>query len=123
MIKPLAVFLFFLAPLLLDGCATRVGPGGQKEMRFEPRYLAKTEIVNLPENDEWIRRIAAKARLVVVGWGVPGLKSGRAEAVEKILLEVCDPAKVFCFGRNKDGSPKHPLYQRTAAPLVPYFSD
>jgi hypothetical protein len=34
--------------------------------------LAKTEVVNLPENDEWIRRIASKARLVVVGWGVPG---------------------------------------------------
>ena len=85
--------------------------------------LSKTKVVNLPENDEWIRRIASKARLVVVGWGVPGLKSGRAEAVEKILLEVCDPAKVFCFGRNKDSSPKHPLYQRTAAPLLPYFSD
>ena len=85
--------------------------------------LAKTEVVNLPENDEWIRRIASKARLVVVGWGVPGLKSGRAKAVEKILLEVCDPTKVFCFGRNKDGSPTHPLYQRTDAPLLPYFSD
>ena len=51
MIKPLAVFLFFLAPLLLDGCATRVGPGGQKEMRFEPRYLAKTEIDRVIDTD------------------------------------------------------------------------
>lgn len=85
--------------------------------------LAKTKVVNLPENDEWIARIAAKARFVVVGWGIPGQKSGRAEAVEKILLEVCAPDKVFCFGRNIDGSPKHPLYQRTAAPLLPYFCD
>lgn len=84
--------------------------------------LAKAGLVNLPENDEWIRRIAAKSRLVVVSWGKPGHKSGRGPAVEKILREVCDPAKVVCFGKNKDGSPVHPLYQRTDAPLLPYFA-
>lgn len=84
--------------------------------------LAKTKVVNLPENDEWIARIAAKARFVVVGWGVPGQKSGRAEAVEKILREVCEPSKVLCFGLNKDASPIHPLYQRTDAQLLPFFA-
>lgn len=84
--------------------------------------LAKTEAVNLPENDEWIARIAAKARFVVVGWGVPGQKSGRAEAIEKILRSVCEPSKVLCFGLNKDGSPIHPLYQRTDAKLLPFFA-
>ena len=84
--------------------------------------LAKTEVVNLPENDEWIRRIASRARLVVVSWGNPGHKSGRGGVVENILREVCDPARVVCFGKNKNGSPVHPLYQRTDAPLVPYFA-
>lgn len=83
--------------------------------------LAKAGVVNLPENDEWIRRIASKARLVVVSWGNPGHKSGRGPAVEKILREVCDPAKVFCFSRNLNGSPAHPLYQRLNAPLLPFF--
>ncbi len=83
--------------------------------------LAKAAVINLPENDEWIRCIAAKARFVVVSWGNPGHLSGRGPAVENILREVCDPAKVLCFGRNKNGSPVHPLYQRLDAPLVPYF--
>ena len=83
--------------------------------------LTKTHVVNLPENDEWIRRIAAKSRIVVVSWGNPGHKSGRGATVEEVLREVCDPAKVFCFGKNKNGSPVHPLYQRINAPLVPYF--
>ncbi len=83
--------------------------------------LTKTAIINLPENDEWIRRIAAKARFVVVSWGNPGHLSGRGPAVESILRKVCNPAKVLCFGRNKNGSPVHPLYQRLDAPLVPYF--
>lgn len=84
--------------------------------------LAKAGLVNLPENDEWIRRIASRARLVVVSWGNPGHKSGRGPVVEKILREVCDPAKVFCFGKNKNGSPVHPLYQRLDAPLLPFFN-
>ena len=83
--------------------------------------LAKTPIVNLPENDEWIRRIASKAQIVVVSWGNLGRKTGRGAIVEEILREVCDTAKVFCFGKNKNGSPVHPLYQRIDAPLVPYF--
>lgn len=84
--------------------------------------LAKAGMVNLPENDEWIRRIASKARLVVVSWGNPGHSSGRGQVVEQILREVCDPAKVVCFGRNKNGSPVHPLYQRLDAPLQKYFT-
>lgn len=83
--------------------------------------LAKISAVNLPENDEWIRRIAAGARLVVVSWGNRGHKSGRGTAVEKILREVCDPGKVFCFDRNMNRSPVHPLYQKLDAPLIRYF--
>lgn len=83
--------------------------------------LAATVVLNLPENDEHIRRIVARARVVVVSWGNLGHKSGRGFAVETIMREVCDPAKVFCFGRNKNGSPVHPLYQRLDAPLIPYF--
>jgi len=83
--------------------------------------LVKTSVVNLPENDEFIRRIAAKARIVVVSWGNPGHESGRGAVAEKILREECDPAKVFCFGKNKNGSPVHPLYQRIDKALVPYF--
>lgn len=84
--------------------------------------LAKASMVNLPENDEWIRRIAPKARLVVVSWGAPGHRSGRGAEVEKILREVCDPAKVFCFRKSKVGFPVHPRGQRTFAQLVPFFN-
>lgn len=86
------------------------------------KELAKAGGVSLPENDEWIRRIASKAQLVVVSWGNPGQKSGRGPVVEKILREVCDPAKVFCFGKNVTGAPVHPLFQRINAPLQPFFA-
>lgn len=83
--------------------------------------LPKAVLVNVPENDEWIRRLAPKARLVVVGWGNPGHKSGRGPEVAKLLRAICDPSKVFCFGHNQNGSPVRPLYQRLNAPLLPFF--
>lgn len=76
---------------------------------------------NLPENDVWIRAIVSGAARVVVAWGVPGHRDGRSEVVEAILRESCPLGRVFCFGRNRDGSPKHPLYQRRDAQLIPYF--
>lgn len=83
--------------------------------------LAKAGLVSLPENDEWIRRLAPKARMVIVSWGNPGHKSGRGPIVAEILREVCDPAKVFCFKKNANGSPVHPLYQKRDAKLIPFF--
>lgn len=77
---------------------------------------------NLPENDAWIRRVTAGAARVVVAWGAPGHRGGRSAILESILRASCGPEKVFCFGRNKDGSPTHPLYQRRDVTLVRYFS-
>jgi hypothetical protein len=55
--------------------------------------LATTVVVNLPENDKWIRRIAASARIVAVSWGNPGHKSGRGPAVENDLARSVRPSE------------------------------
>jgi len=116
----------------VDGMCKRArehwGVGGYYQLNVmsirstDSKDLSKASVLNLSENDEWIRRIAPLARMVIVGWGNPGHKSGRGPEVVKILREVCDPARVFCFGKNKNGSPVHPLYQKHAAPLLPYFN-
>ncbi len=61
----LATVLLLLTASLLSSCATRVGSDGQKETRFDPRYLAKTEIdrvidANRAEIKAGLRRIAEK---------------------------------------------------------------
>ena len=60
-----AFLLFFLAFSTLDGCSTKVATGRQKESRFDPRYLAKTEIdrvidANRAEVMAGLRRLAEK---------------------------------------------------------------
>jgi hypothetical protein len=87
-----------------------------------PRELyAAADPVGRPENDQWIRTVAAGAARVVVAWGKPGGDFNRGVEVEAILREACAPGIVFCFGRNLDGTPTHPLYQPYAKKLVPYF--
>ena len=65
MVSPLTTSLFVLMAFLPIGCATRVGSDGQKETRFDPRYLAKTEIdrvveANRAEVVAGLRRLAEK---------------------------------------------------------------
>ncbi|MFZ4535231.1 hypothetical protein [Propionivibrio sp.] len=60
-----AVSLLVLLVFQLTACATRVGTGGQKETRFDPRLLAKTEIDRVIDTDRaevmaGLRRIAEK---------------------------------------------------------------
>lgn len=60
------VALLIVSLLLLSAaCSTRVGPGGQNETRFDPRYIAKTEIdrvidANRSEVVAGLRRLAEK---------------------------------------------------------------
>ncbi len=76
-----------------------------------------------PDNNYWIGEIVQQAARVVVAWGKEGGARGRGEEVEQLLLDRCTADRVFCFGRNKDGSPKHPLYQSAKQPLIPYFEE
>lgn len=61
------------------------------------------------DNDRWIRKVVAGAHRVVLGWGNHPVALGRSAAVEQILKDACPPEKLFCLGRNDNGSPMHPL--------------
>ncbi len=66
MVNRLAFIVFTLAAAVsMTACMTKIGPGGQKETRFDPRYLAKTEIDRVIDTDRaevmaGLRRIAEK---------------------------------------------------------------
>ena len=81
----------------------------------DPRALKWAEDPVGPENDEWLRNLAACSKLVVAAWGTHGTLNGRArEVLEKGLLG----PNVQCFGHTKDGHPRHPLYLRRDVALV-----
>ncbi len=102
----------FGALYMLNAMSVRLTASGQ---------LHRVPAVNLPENDKWIREVARTAGRVLVAWGNPAANFQRALAVETILRSECDQRLVVCFGKNQNGSPVHPLYQKNEAPVIPYF--
>jgi hypothetical protein len=68
-----------------------------------------------PENEDYLRRWAREAALVVCGWGAHGAHKGRGICVLEMLREA--GAVPHCLARTKGCQPQHPLYLR--ADLVP----
>jgi hypothetical protein len=71
-----------------------------------------------PDNDRCIREQVARADQVVVAWGKPGRLHDRGKVVLDLLRSM--NVAPWCFGKNKDGAPTHPLYQPNTAKLIPY---
>lgn len=100
----------------MQWCFTRIDVVNLYALRArDPRELWRCEDPVGPENDQWIRTTCAEADKVVCAWGGQGAPD-RVLAVARVLpLTNC-----WALGRNRDGSPKHPLYVRRDTPLVPF---
>ena len=57
-----------------------------------------------PETDEWLRRLAQEAGVIVAAWGNQGSYRDRDWAVVEMFPDLC------CLALTKHGQPGHPLY-------------
>jgi hypothetical protein len=73
----------------------------------DPRRLYEDDDPIGPENDDALFDMAATAKKVVVAWGNHGVACGRGRQVMELLR--CK-GHLYCFGLNKTGEPRHPLY-------------
>src|SRR5579884_660424 len=82
-----------------------------------PSPKALTQVPELdaigPENDHYIREAVARAGKVVVAWGEGGTLYERDQIV---LSQIQQP---FCLGTTRGGRPRHPLYVKGDAFLLP----
>jgi hypothetical protein len=110
------------------GCcerARRWGYGGLVMLNaFAYRATDKAALLTVEDpvgtlNDATIRRFAPRAGVVVVGWGqLPKQLRGRGGLIASLLAEL--NVQPMCFAINADSSPKHPLYVRRDATLIPW---
>lgn len=70
-----------------------------------------------PDNDRYLLQVPRGVE-VVAGWGEGGDLHGRAAHVQSMLADA--GIRLRCLGRNKSGSPKHPLYVPGSAELVAF---
>ena len=69
--------------------------------------LGQIIVFQLKQNDSYILNAAMLASKIVVAWGEFGTHlPNRIEHV----LEILNWKPVYCFGKNKSGQPRHPLY-------------
>jgi hypothetical protein len=70
-----------------------------------------------PLNDQIIAKTIAREGVlhVICGWGHLGTHRGRDKELMAML-----PGQLSCLGLTKGGQPRHPLYLKADAPLLPF---
>jgi hypothetical protein len=69
-------------------------------------------------NEDHVKRALARCDIPILAWGAwPPAHS--ASAYIRNAIRATRPA-AFCFGKTKDGAPKHPLYVKSGTPLQNY---
>ena len=58
------------------------------------------------DNDDWLKKLANEAGLVVAAWGNDGSYMDRSKKIRELL------PNLHCLKINKSGEPAHPLYQK-----------
>ena len=69
------------------------------------------------ENNNWIDKISRQCETVVFCWG--NFKQAQYQANKIVPMF----PKALCIGKNRNGSPKHPLYIKQTTKLIPYGKD
>lgn len=65
--------------------------------------------------NRYIKQYAKKSDKIVFCWGNFKESKTRAEEVKAMFTEA------YCFKKNKDGSPRHPLYVPNLIELIKYY--
>ncbi len=112
----------------VQGCMARArawGFGGAVMLNaFAYRATDKARLLDIADpvgegNDADILRFAAAAGVVVAAWGQPPVAlRGRGAEIAGLLARA--GIALHCLAINADGSPRHPLYVRRDAALIPY---
>lgn len=87
----------------------------------KPTDLWKADDPVGPDNDHWLQREFAIAAYLdsplIAAWGA----HARADRVKEVMA-MPGAERFRAYGRNKGGSPKHPLYLKGDSPLTAYPS-
>lgn len=80
----------------------------------DPSELAKHHDPVGPENDKYVMEAIRECQSmpIVVAWGAHPLAKTRASEIRKMAGEL------YCLGKTKDGSPRHPLYVKSTQELI-----
>lgn len=73
------------------------------------------------DNDTHLLDLSLRHKVIVCAWGSNAIQA-HVDHARRILTgkRGSHTARLFCLGTTKNGSPRHPLYVRGDAPLLPW---
>lgn len=86
-----------------------------------PKVMMASNQPSIEENNQVIIQWCMKSPHILCGWGNHGKHWGRDHYVLWLLENYRGLNRlkgVYCLGKNKNGTPKHPLYLRDDAAMV-----
>lgn len=86
-----------------------------------PRDMKNTEQPIGELNEYWLEQSIKSCRAVIVCWGGNGSHLNRHLDMNELLKTYSLNTPILCFGKTKDGQPKHPLYLASSTNLINYF--
>lgn len=72
-----------------------------------------------PDNDRHILEAVRDCSAIVAAWGVHGAFRDREADVRRLLADAELAVPVVCLGKTQAGFPRHPLYVKADAALIP----
>jgi hypothetical protein len=70
----------------------------------DPQIMMSADDPVGPENDEWLKKSARGAGVIIAAWGTNGRYRDRHLAVIEMFR-----GRLFCLRQTQDGHPQHPL--------------
>jgi hypothetical protein len=104
------------------GFAKREGCGALRVVNIFPYRATKPADLWLqpspvrcggPEGEIELERAVRESSIIIAAWGADARGGDH-------WITMRHWHSLFCLGKTKDGSPRHPLYVRADAPFIPY---
>lgn len=94
------------------------------ELVSHPKPISETQGSDIMDiNDNHLLFSFDSSKTIVLCWGswnYPLIRERAKEVTDELKGEYWKNLKVMCFGLNKDGQPKHPLYLKGDTKLIPF---
>jgi hypothetical protein len=98
-----------------DGYGSMIMLNAYAYRSTDPKALTTEPNVVGTHNDHHIAKACKDADKIVVAWG-----NHATDDRHSTLLKVLEGHRLYCFAKNNNGKPKHPLYVSLNAPLIQY---
>ncbi len=98
-----------------DGYGSMIMLNAYAYRSTDPKALTTQPNVVGTDNDRYIEKLCGTVDRIVIAWG-----NHATDDRHTTILKMLGGHQLWCFAKNNNGKPKHPLYISLTSPLILY---